>query len=601
MHKFILFIKEFRIYKKKELLDAVASFSKKQFMFFALAIIVAIVSLVTLLWKINAMFLVSVPVKGGTITEGIVGVPTLVNPVIAASDADKDLTSLVYSGLMRKDSTGKYIPDLAESFTVSPDGLNYTFVLKKNAKFQNGKNVTADDVIFTIEKIKDPTVKSPRRSNWDGVNVSKKDDLTIVFTLAKPYISFLDNTTIGILSSALWSNINSSEFNLSALNTKAVGSGPYKVKSVIKNSDGMPQIYKLVRFNDFSLGKPFVKNINVISYANEKDLIKALTNHDIDQAGGISPENMNSLKKGNYKISTTTLPRIFGMFFNNSNNKIFTDQSVIKAFDLALDRQEIVDQVLGGYGSIIHSPIPEKITADTSLEKYQKVSIQEANDILDKAGWKKGTDGIRTKGGTTTKTVTKKVGKKTITQTVTVKSSAPETRLAFSLTTGDAPELKKATLLIQEQLAQIGAEVDIKKVYETGQLNQLIRARSYEALFFGQVVNHESDLYSFWHSSQKADPGLNIAMYSNKKVDTLLDTIQKTPKAEDRALRYQDLAKEFNNDIPALLIYSPEYIYVTTPNLNNVSFDSITIPSDRFAQVYTWSANIDKVWKIFTK
>jgi len=269
MHKFILFIKEFHIYKKEELKDALYSFSKKQFLIFTTILIIAVISVVMILGKINSMFLVEVPISGGTITEGIVGVPTLINPVIAISDADKDLTSLIYSGLMRKDSEGNFIPDLAESFTVSPDGTNYTFVIKKNAKFHNGKNVTADDVIFTIEKIKDPLIKSPRKMGWDGVSVSKKDDRTVVFTLTQPYISFLDNTTMGILPSELWKSTDSNGFNLSALNSKAIGSGPYKIKSITKNSDGITEEYKLERFNNFALGKPLVKYLNIVSYSNE--------------------------------------------------------------------------------------------------------------------------------------------------------------------------------------------------------------------------------------------------------------------------------------------------------------------------------------------
>lgn len=602
MHKFILFIKEFHIYKKKELLDAMASFSKKQFLIFVTIFVVALASMVIMLGKINSMFLVDVPVNGGTITEGIVGVPTLINPVIALSDADKDLTSLVYSGLMRKTPDGKFIPDLAESEPIiSPDGKNYTFIIKKDAKFHNGKNVTADDVIFTIEKIKDPIIKSPRKSGWDGISVSKKDDLTVVFTLAQPYISFIDNTTIGILPSSLWKNVDSNGFNLSTLNIRAIGSGPYKIKSVKKNGDGISEKYVLERFNDFTLNKPRIKYLNIISYANEKDLIKALLNHSIDQAGGISSENINDIKKGNYEIHTAVLPRIFGIFFNSNNNKIFSDQAVIEALNKTIDRQNIVDQVLGGYGSIVYSPIPEKIIPDISREEYNSTTIDEARLILDKAGWVVGADGIRTKGGTTTKTTTKKVNGKTVTETTTVKSTTPLSRLSFSLTTGDTPELKQTTLLIKEQLQKIGVEVDVSKVYETGQLNQLIRARSYEALFFGQIVNHESDLYSFWHSSQKTDPGLNIAIYNNKKVDTILESIQKILKSEDRINKYEDLAKEFNINIPAILIYSPEYLYITSPRLNNISLLNITIPSDRFLSVYTWSTDTDKIWKIFTK
>jgi peptide/nickel transport system substrate-binding protein len=325
--------------------------------------------------------------------------------------------------------------------------------------------------------------------------------------------------------------------------------------------------------------------------------VKALNNHSIDQAGGISSENIGNIKKDRFKIYTATLPRIFGIFFNSNKNKIFADQNVVKAFNIALDRQGIVDQVLGSYGTTIYNPIPEKIIPGGAEGKFNNPKIDEANLILEKAGWIMGADGIRTKGGTAT--ITKKVGKKTVHQTV--KSNAPATRLAFSLITGDTPELQQTTELIKEQLEKIGAEVDISKVYETGQLNQIIRAREYEALFFGQIVNHESDLYSFWHSSQRSDPGLNIAMYGNKKVDTLLESIQKTLNIEDRTEKYYALAKEFDADIPALLIYSPKYLYVTSPSLNNVSFNTITIPSDRFSSVYTWSADIDKVWKIFAK
>jgi peptide/nickel transport system substrate-binding protein len=152
--------------------------------------------------------------------------------------------------------------------------------------------------------------------------------------------------------------------------------------------------------------------------------------------------------------------------------------------------------------------------------------MDEAKGILDKAGWTVGLDGIRTKGGTSTVTKTKKVGKKTVTETVKV-NNGPIVPLAFSITTGDTPELKDAALLIKEQLEKLGAQIEIK-VYEPGPLNGLIRGREYEALFFGQIINHESDLFSFWHSSQKTDPGLNIAMYANKNIDSILEFAQKT-------------------------------------------------------------------------
>jgi peptide/nickel transport system substrate-binding protein len=583
MHKFILFIKEFKIYKKENQREALASFSKKQLLIFSLAVFIMFILVVLMLSRINQAFMVSVPIKGGSLTEGIIGSPTLINPVIAVSDADKDLTNIIYSGLMRKDQNDELIPDLAESYEISEDGKNYTFIIRENAFFHNGMKVTADDVIFTIEKIKDPIVKSSRKLNWEGISVNKTDEKTVIFTLSQPYISFLNNTTIGILPSVLWKNVNVNEFNLSLLNTnKAIGSGPYKIQSISKDKDGFVKKISLVRFNKFTLGKPLIKKINFIFFTNQKDLTKALLNKTIDQAGSINSENIINFKnKDRYGIQTATLPRIFGIFFNSNNNKIFNDPVLINSLNKAINKQEIIDQVLGGFGSIVENPIPEKMVSREEKDVlYNNNTIDEVNEMLEKAGWLKAEDGIRIKSGT--------------------KKEDPTLRLSFSLITGDTPELKQATLLIKEQLVKVGIEVDTSKIYETGQLNQLIRSREYEALFFGQGINNESDLYSFWHSTQRQDPGLNIAMYNNKKVDNILDIIQKTPLKQERLEKYIDLAEEFESTIPAILIYAPKYLYVTSSKFNNFSLNNITTPSDRFNFIHQWSTRVDRVWKIFT-
>jgi peptide/nickel transport system substrate-binding protein len=208
-------IKKFHIFKKEELREAAVSFSSKQFLIFGIAFVVCLVSLFIIFSNLNRMFMVKVPKNGGTITEGIIGTPTLINPVIANSDADKDLTALIYSGLMRRDSQGNLIPDLAVSLpTISENNKEYTFTLRDDAKFHNGKKLTADDVLFTIEKIKDPTIKSPQKSRWDGVSVAKIDEHTIVFTTTEPYSSFLNNTTLGIIFFCLMERIGSNEFSI---------------------------------------------------------------------------------------------------------------------------------------------------------------------------------------------------------------------------------------------------------------------------------------------------------------------------------------------------------------------------------------------------
>jgi len=596
MHKFITFIKEFRFPKKSEIFKSVKSFSKKELAIFISISLIALVSFFVVLAKINNHILVKIPANGGTITEGVIGTPTLVNPVLAISDADKDLTALVYSGLMRKNQNGEYIPDIAKSYDMSSDGKTYTFYLKDNITFHDGYKLNADDVIFTIEKIKDPLIKSPRKTNWDAIEVKKIDDLTVSFTLKEPYISFMDNTTLGIIPSHIWKNITPQEFSLSKYNLKAIGSGPYKIISVQKDKEGVPEKYKLKYFNKFSLGSPHIKYINIKSYSNEKELIKALESGNIDLAGGISP---NNIKISNYDTSTSILSRTFGLFLNENKNKIFSDQVVIKALEKAINKEEMIKEILGGYGTPINNPVPNSFVNDYNYYK-NNYNPEEAISILEKDGWKRGEDGIMIKGGVKTVEKTKKVGKKTVIQKVKVNEGTP-TRLSFSITTGDTPELKMAVSMIKDYLSKIGVEVNIDKVYETGQLSQTIRARDYEALYFGQIINHESDLYSFWHSSQRGDPGLNIAMANNKDYDSILDSIQKTLDIKNRTPKYKNFVEEFEENPEAIMIFSPTYIYVNSKTINNKLINTLNNPSDRFNLVYDWYAKEDLVWKIFAK
>jgi peptide/nickel transport system substrate-binding protein len=582
--------------KIKNLKKGFYALSKKERVVVYIFSVLLFLSFFSMINNLNNKLVVPVPEDGGSITEGIIGTPTLINPVLAVTDADKDITALVYSGLMRKSQDGGFIPDLAESYTVSPEGNVYTFTLKDNLTFHDGSKLSASDIVFTINQIQDPLIKSPKKTQWEGVTVQEVDPKTIVFTLKQPYISFLDNATIGILPMNIWKNITPAEFGLNNLNTKGIGTGPYMINGVETGDEGIPNVYNLSRFKKFALGAPHIKKITIKLYANEKELIQALKSGDIKQAGGISPSFATTIKARTSKIVVSTLPRTFGLFFNTSQNKIFVDNSIRNALDMGIDRQGIINQVLKSYGDPIDSPIPDILFDKSVSYTHNYITDKEkAIDILEKAGWKVGIDGIREKGAV--KNITTGKGKSQ--KTVQV-ASGPKTRLSFTLTTGDAPELVETAEIIKNNLNEIGIEVDIK-IYETGALNQIIRARNYEVLLFGQVINHESDMFAFWHSSQKTDPGLNIALYENKESDTILEQIQKIQSVSDRQKKYTQLESILQKDKPAVFIYSPEYIYATSKNLNLPNNLRITLPGDRFNSVYTWYTESDKVWKIFIK
>lgn len=560
----------------------VGTFSRTKWIVFLTSIALFIITAFSLLFTLNSKVLVGIPAHGGKNIEGVVGTPRFINPLLALSDADKDLTAVVYSGLMRRNASGELIPDLAEGYSVSADGLTYTFTIKDNAYFHDGKKVTAADVVYTIESAKDPLIKSPKKVNWGGVAISSPDERTVVFTLKQRYASFLDNATLGILPKHLWKDISAEQFSLSTLNVHPVGSGPFKVTKVNQDKAGIPTSYELEAFSRFILGKPYLDTLVFRFYAKESELISALRGGDVMAINSISSEQAVVLAKQGYAIKSAILPRVFGLYLDPSQNKLFTDTTVVAALELAISKHTIVQTVLNGYGTPIDSPIPPMLLDRAPGEEVMDQDLEKASALLTKAGWKKDENGMWQK--------TTGSGKKV--------SSTP---LAFSISTSDTPELKNAANQIKDMLTAFGAQVDVK-VFEMGALNQnVIRPRKFEALFFGQVVNHDTDLFAFWHSSQRNDPGLNIAQYASARADKNLETASGTLDGAKRASLYEAFESEVKKDKPAIFIYSPEFIYATKSSIKNNEVSHITTASDRFASVWTWYQNEEHVWPIFAK
>lgn len=569
--------------KKQELNMAFSAFSRKEWGFFMTLVAILLVSTLGILQIINQSFMESVPAYGGSISEGIIGTPRFINPILASSPADRDMVSLVYSGLMRKNSDGTLSPDLALSYQASEDGLNYVFTLKDKLYFHDDTPLSVDDIIFTIEQARDPVLKSSQKLNWDRVSIEKIDDKTIKFSLKQPYASFLENMTLGILPMHLWGD---SAIELNEANTNPIGSGPYKIKNFSKQSSGTIDSFELTAFKKFALGEPYIKNITIRFYQNEETLTEALTNGEITQISSITPESAQALAGKDYTVKSTVLPRVFGLFFNQNQNQLFVNKTVVNAIDQSIDKEKIIREVLSGYGTIIDNPIPLNLVEYHSLSSKNTTPrteiLKKVEAMLAKDGWVKNEDGFLEK------TQTEKGKKVTI-------------PLAFSISTSNAPELVKAAELVRADLVGIGMNVDVK-TFEVGNLNQsVIRPRKYDALLFGQIVNYESDLYAFWHSTQRKDPGLNIAMYTNAKVDKILEEAFSIIDQEVRVKKYLQFEEEIKKDMPAVFLYSPNFIYVVSPKLQGFSLNNIITGADRFSNINSWYINHEKVWKIFIK
>jgi peptide/nickel transport system substrate-binding protein len=554
------------------------SFAEK--IIFSLFVALFVGSSLYLISVVNKHYSVQVPIQGGTLTEGVVGYVGYINPVLAVTDSGRDLTELMYSGLLKATPAGTLVPELAESYTISPDGLTYTFTLKDKIFFHDGKPITADDVIFTVQKVQDPALKSPSEPNWNGVVAKKIDDRTVSFTLSKPYAPFLENTTLGIIPKHIWKNANDDDFTYSKYNFEPIGSGPYKIYDIQRDTSGIPQNYDLVPFDQYPLGSPYIAHFIIKTFTNEKNMIEAYRQGNVQSMYDVSPQVAESIVRGDSKIYTTPLPRVFGIFFNQNEAPVLANKEVRQALQMATDRQAIINNVLGGYGIAITDPIPPgAIPVGANLPTtVATTSIDGARKILTDAGWTPDANG----------TMNKKVGKNTV-------------ALQFSISTSDTPELVQAANMVKIMWQKIGANVEVK-IFEAGELSQsVIRPRKYDALLFGEIIGRDLDPYAFWHSSGRLDPGLNIAEYVNVKADKLLEKARTISNVQDRLNQYALFETEVRNDIPAIFLYAPDFIYILPKNTQGVNIGSVTMPSERFSDVSQWYIDTENVWKIFVK
>ncbi|MDE2078828.1 MAG: peptide ABC transporter substrate-binding protein [Patescibacteria group bacterium] len=529
-----------------------------------------------LLAGVSLSLTTEVPVRSGIYTEGVVGTPRFVNPLLAISDTDRDLSALVYSGLMKQNPDGTLSPDLAEKYTVSGDGLTYTFTLNPNARFQDGTPVTAEDVAYTVREAQNPDVKSPLRANWEGVAVAVVDPHMVTFTLQQPYAPFLADTTLGILPEHLWAGVTAEQFPFSTLNQRPIGSGPYRVDSVVQSSSGIPTEYHLSAFTS-GTRTPYIQNFVFKFYTDTPSLQLAVTQGAVDGAYGVNP----SSEQSGHTVNEAILDRVFGVFFNQSQNPVFADQAVRKALDTAVDKNAIVSKVLNGYGAVIDGPLPpQTVGTNQTGTTTEAERIQAAQTILEAAGWKRGTDGVYEK-------------------TTTVNKKKQTMRLEFSLATSNVDELKQTANLVAADWNALGASVTVQFFNQNDLTTDVIRPRKYDALLFGLVVGREYDLYPFWHSSQKDDPGLNIALYANSSVDKLLEDARTAGDLATREAKASSAAQTISSETAAVFLYTPYFVYLAPSSAKGISFGTIDTPSDRFENIDEWYLSTERVWPVF--
>lgn len=519
------------------------------------------------------------PTFGGEYKEALIGLPHFLNPALStANDVDRDLVQLLYSSLMKYDRNGNLVTDLAEKFEITDGGKEYRFTLKPNLKWEDGKPLNAQDVLFTIKLIQNSQFSSPLYQSWQGVSVSIEKNNIIVFKLSTAYPPFLENTTIGILPRHIWTNITMQNFALTDLNLQPIGSGPFKVKIFTKDNSGLISSYTLERNENYYGKKPYLNKIILKFYPTEKDAIKAYNSRAVDGISFISSTNLELLKNlDSLKLHKLMMPRSFAIFFNQENNELLKSKKIRQALNYVTNKKELIEKILKGFGQTVDTPIPPNLTKyynkNTNNLSY---NIDKAREILKEEGWKN-------------------LDNNGILEKVTKENTNP-IKLSFKLVTANQEELKLVSEAIKKQWKQAGILLNITTV-DLGDLQQdYIRPRAYEMLLFGTILNAIPDPYPFWHSSQINNSGLNLAKYQNKNVDKLLEDTRRLTSEARRIEKYKKFQKLVTDDVPAIFLYDPTYLYPVNKAIKGIEPMFIVDTSNRFLNVENWYVETKRVF-----
>ena len=504
---------------------------------------------------------VVVPDYGGTYTEGIAGNPRAVNPILSqANPVDRDMVALIFTGRTTANERGEIVPDLAERWEISADSTAYTFWLRTEVTWHDGAPFTADDVVFTINAIQHPDFPgSPFLSDmWRTVVVEQIDTYTVRFVLREPFAPFIDYTTIGILPVHILGSSPISALGESKFSAAPVGTGPFKIAEVSARR------IALVANLEFYRSRPYLDRMEFVFYPNELSVFEARRQDAVSGIAHVLPEHLGAVRDDEDLTLYSAPLSGYNLVYLNLDRVIFQDRNVRQAMMWALNRQAVVDEILGGQGIVIDGPIlPNSWAHDPGIPRYG-YDPRKAIGLLEEAGWYDDDgDGIRERGAQT---------------------------LEFSLLTNEDDAVRVRVIqAISEQLSEVGIRALPEAVPWEELVGERLRLRRFDALISGwQNLPPDPDLYPYWHSSQVKEDGRNFANYISEQVDTLLADARSTSDRERRLLLYRQIQEIFSRDVPSLILYQPIYNYAIDSSVHNVQIGAMFDSSDRFRTATSW-------------
>jgi peptide/nickel transport system substrate-binding protein len=528
---------------------------------FFLVLIAGVVA-ITLVWSLGSRADEEVmgPDFGGAYREGIAGAPSRVNPLFADENAtDQALVSLVFAGLTRLDQHGAPFPDLAQTWSLSDDGLTYTFTLRPDLRWHDGRRLTAQDVVFTYTLLQSPELPIPPRvaGFLSGASITAPDERTVVIELAQAYSALPAYLTLGILPRHSLNGLSMTEIYNSFFNQQPVGSGPYRLVRLT------PSVAELAANPGYHFEQPFIQRLDLRFYRDEGAVAAALARGEITAAllSGTSGEaaGLDLAGDGAWRQTPLDTGEITYVYLN-LNLPMFQDRRVRQALLYALDRDALVRDAFGGGAAKAESPIPPSSWAySPSLTRYE-FDPRLAALLLDEAGWPRDAGGVRSRDGRP---------------------------FAFTLVTSPDAVRFAAAQAAAASWNALGLQVTVSTVGVTELLRNRMSPRDYEAAVWVRIPAADPDPFEQWHSSRATGSGANLTGFSDRRVDSILEQARAATQSRRKEL-YFEFQELFAQEVPAIPLYVSVSTYVQDGALQGTRLALLTEPGDRFWQVQQW-------------
>ena len=454
---------------------------------------------------------------------------TAINPALYEHG---EINLLLFAGLTAHDGENNVVPGLAETWSFDNNTNTYSFTLREGLTFHDGDDLTAEDIKFTIDAIKDPANGSENASNFEDVKKVKViDDTHVDIVLTAPNVAMPDYLTIGILPKHI---LEGEDLTTSSFNQNPIGAGPYKLSSW-----DMGQAIVMEKFDDYYQGSPNIDTV-VFKIVEDTDARALQLESGELNFAQITPkaEKEFSGKEG-FNVYSMTTSDYRGIMYN-FNSEFFKKYRELPAIlSYAIDREAIIDSVLLGHGQQAYSPLQAGVYNNENMEKYA-YEPEKTKSLLEEAGWEKNADGIYEKDGQT---------------------------LSFTINCaqGDQVRIDMANICAQN-LNDIGADVKVEVPAEVdwaGQDSYLIG--------WGSPFDPDDHTYKVFGT----DKGANYNGYSNSEVDKLLTAARQTDDESAREAMYAQFQEELGHDPAYTFIAYVDAIYAGASNISGITEDTV--------------------------